>query len=243
MYRDIAISWILYSIREIIGLTKVRNEILSKKLSNYDDIYYGKTFTMGDMYQDIYDLIDDFGTSNKRYLIFTSNGEVRHSRNKKTKVVESHYVSFILDKKNMDIIIIDPSRNNGNMGIYNPYIAICLLPYFKISGYKITWLEMTSPCQTNYHDVFCQSWTLFLIYKYMKSSSCAHKTIDIPKKQSNKYKILLKYFKNLLNFQIFRKELQIQYLENIKYHEDFKFLKEYDPCELLSDMNPIDMNG
>jgi hypothetical protein len=249
--RDIAVSWVLYAIRETVGLTIVRNAFLRKKINklgkyNPDIIQYGKTFSCGDTFEDIYEMIYDFHGSDKRFLIFTSNGEIVKNKRKRmrpsseSELVESHYVSFILDRHEMTVTMIDPSRNNGKIGIYNPYIGIYLEPFFKKQGYTVEWLEMTSPCQVNYHDVFCQSWTMFLVYKWLKYGD--KEKIYIPKSQYKKYTKLLKFFKELLDYDSFRNELRIAYAENIKDHEDFCFLNEYDPCILLLEMTPMDMN-
>jgi len=248
--RDISISWLLYSIRETIGMTIVRNTILKEKIEK-NEIFYGKTFGVGDTFEDIYEMVYDFEKSNKRFLIFTSNGEIVHRSEKRIKfsseMIESHYVSFILDKYEGDgrycvstVTIIDPSRNEGEIGIYNPYIGICLEPFFEKNGYKIFWIEMTSPCQINYHDVFCQSWTLYLLYELIKDTYT--EKIYIPKNQCKKYALLLEFFKDLLSYEIFQKELKISYLNNIKDHDLFQSLKEYDPCKLLSSMIPSDMD-
>lgn len=249
--KNIAISWILYSIREAIGLSDVRNEIIRnevirnevirKKLNGF--IYYGDTFTSGNTFSHIYQLIYDFEKSEKTKLIFTANGEVSKNLKKRTRadLVESHYVSFILDKTETLAVIIDPSRNNGKPGIYNPYIGIYLEPFFKSRGYKVKWLEMTSPCQIDYHDVFCQSWTLYLILKYLTSDSI-QEPIYIPSDQRKKYGKLLRFFKSLLIVESFRNELIFSYKDNIRNHDDFKLLKKFKPCGTLLDMETEDMN-
>ena len=252
----IAISWVLYSIRETIGLTSVRNVILKNKIDQLGeyDIKYGKTFSKGDTFEDIYDLINE----NTNNLIFTSNADIvskfTGGQKKKTKkrkrneeLVESHYVSFILDRVKMTVTIIDPSRKNGKMGIYNPYIGLHLESFLKKEGYNVKWLEMTSPCQISYDDVFCQSWTLYLIFKYYESEHYVSdynndNVIYIPKKQDKKYKKLLDFFKELASYEIFRTELKISYNENIKNHLDQKILSTYDPCCLLLNMITEDMN-
>lgn len=248
--KDIAVSWVLYSIREVIGLSEVRNDILRTKLNksgkySKDSIYYGDTFTSGNSFNDIYKLFDNFEGSDKQILIFTANGEIRQNTRKRprTELVESHYVSFVINKKNSigsaDAMIIDPSRKDGKIGIYNPYIGICLEPFFKKRGYEVKWLEMTSPCQINYHDVFCQSWTLYLTYKYLM---CQKEKIYVPEKQRKKYKKLLLFFKELSDFDTFRTELGISYNDNIRNHEYFYLLRNHDPCHLLFLMKTNDMN-
>ena len=247
--REIAVSWVLYSIREAIGLEIVRNAVLKSKLDGKfkNQVYYGKTFTQGNTFDDIYQLVYDFRKSGKRYLIFTSNGEIVQNRKKRkrSEFVESHYVSFIIRENT--VTIIDPSRNNGKIGIYNPYIGLCLESFFKREGYMVEWLEMTSPCQVSHHDVFCQSWTLYLIYKRMKVSAMGQKVsamgqkVYIPKNQNEKYEKILRFFKRLLHYNIFKTELRALYLENIKTHDNYKLLKTYDPCRLLLEMMTKDM--
>ena len=243
MSRSIIISWVLYAIRETLGLSSVRNQFLRNKIEKLGkfpkgSIRYGPTFTQGNTFDDIYVLISDFHGSDRRFLIFTSNGEIAKTRKRKQEsMTESHYVSFVVDKQEMTIMIIDPSRNKRSVGIYNPYIGLCLEPFFKNEGYKVKWLDMTSPCQINYHDVFCQSWTLYLVYKYMKHGD----GIYIPKKQNRKYRKLLNFFKSLLGYDLFQTELQSLYLESIQDHDDFNTLVMYNPCILLSEMVTEDM--
>jgi hypothetical protein len=137
MDKEIAITWMLYAIRETLGLSVVRNTILQnkiKKTGKYknDIIYYGDTFTTGNTFNYIYQLFEKFEGCDKQILIFTANGEIHKNRLKRHKELkESHYVSFIVEKLKSTVTIIDPSRKNGNIGIYNPYIGICLTPFLK----------------------------------------------------------------------------------------------------------------
>jgi hypothetical protein len=250
--KNIAISWVLYASRETVGLTNVRNTILQNKINKLNNtnfnplqIEYGKTFTKGNTFNEIYEMIYNFQSSDKRFLIFTSNGEIVKNKSKRTKFsddeIESHYISFILDKNNMKVIMIDPSRNNGKMGIYDPYIGICLKPFFEKLGYIVNWLEMTSPCQINYHDVFCQTWTMYLIYKWFKYFEQEQK-IHIPRKQNKKYSTLLNFYKKLLNHSLFCKELEISYKNSIENHINFQILNNYDPSQVIRGMNSEDMN-
>ncbi len=245
---NLPISWILYSIRQTIGLTKVRNRVLQNIIRDIiceDEIFFGQTFTQGDVFDDIYDMINDFQMSEKRYLIFTSNGEIRERKKNKrhNDQVESHYISFILDKLTKITGIIDPSRDNGKDGIYYPKIGISLESIFEQIGYKVEWLDTTYPCQIAYHDVFCQSWTLFLIIQYFKTGYFKKKCtkINIPQDQDAKYKILLDFFKELLTHKIFVKELLIFYQSNIENHIDYEYLRTINPRYLLKQMNVFQM--
>jgi hypothetical protein len=245
--RSIAVSWVLFSIRETIGFSIVRNSILKKKIDKLgrfsSDIVYGKTFSQGDTFDDIHNTVKSFRNTSKRFLIFTSNGEIVENKRKKVRFsdeIESHYVSFIVDSQKMETIIVDPSRDSGQVGIYNPYIGICLTPFFKELGYKVRWLEMTSPCQITYNDVFCQSWTLYLVYKWLKNSE--NTTITIPRKQVKKYSVLLRFYKNALKYRVFCEELDLSYRNNIKGHDQFESLNRFDPSELLFEMSAEDMD-
>jgi len=53
--KDIAVSWVLYTIRETIDLSNIRNEILKTKINKLggipkNSIYYGETFTSGNTF-------------------------------------------------------------------------------------------------------------------------------------------------------------------------------------------------
>jgi hypothetical protein len=237
MDRELAISWLLYAVRATLGLSNVRNAILRNGIKNAE---LGPTFSSGNTVDDVLICINKFQTSEKRFLIFTANGEIKKSRKRQRLTesyeVESHYISFILDSVHKRAIIIDPSRNRGKPGIYNPYAGIILEPYIKEYGYTTRWLEMSTPCQEIEEDVFCQSWTLFLVCEAFVCDK-----IMIPKNQHFKYHILLRFFKELLQVPQFSKELKISYTESINDHVAKRKLSMFDPCELLLSMNAVEM--
>lgn len=246
MDKKIPESWVLYSIRETLGLTEVRNSFLKKnieKLGRYpkNSIIYGNMYTSGNTYSEIHEAVRDLEGSNKEYLIFTANGEVTKNPVKVMGQVESHYVSFIVIKKESRVIIVDPSRNKGKDGIYHPYIGYQLIKFFEDNGYATEWLEMTKPCQTKYHDVFCQSWTLYLVYTWFKVNQYHTGPVDIPRSQKKRYEILLKMFKKLLFDEKFYDELMYSYHKSIKNHKRSVALGRHNPCILLNSMKAEDM--
>jgi hypothetical protein len=241
--REIAVSWALHAVKETVGLTVVRNSMLERLITPFldpsDKLVLGSTYTKGNTFNEIYSDISSFLKSGKRYLVFTSNGEI--TKNKKRvrhEDIESHYVSFIVDNLLRRVIIIDPSRNNGKIGIYNPYIGLCLEPYFKGLELNVEWLDTTHPCQINTDDVFCQSWTMYLVYKFFQKKGGL---IKVPKTQDRKYHKLLRFYKKLLGALYFCSELFISYNDAIKGHKDHSALKMYHPCKLLYEMSYVDM--
>jgi len=240
---SVTVSWVLYAIRETLGLEDVRNMILKNKTNN-DDIEYGPTFTLSNTYDDIYKTVLDFiRDSTKQYMVFTANGSVRFNKKKRvryTNDLESHYLSFIVNKTDKIVLMVDPARDNGKPGIYNPYIGIKLAPFFKNLKFDVKWLHLSNPCQQKYHDVFCQSWSLYLTIKWFEWLGFIN-DVTIPNSQNEKYSELLRFYKNLLCYSKFKEELIESYNKSIENHTDYDELKKYNPCEILKNMSYNDM--
>ena len=91
---------------------------------------------------------------------------------------------------------------------------------------------MTNPCQSQTHDAFCQSWSLFLVIEWWIKAR-PKTPIEISWKQDNKYEILLTFYKKLLEYPEFIIELGNSYKTIISDHEDYEELLKINPCELL----------
>lgn len=246
--REIIVSWILYSIREVMGYSFIRNMVLKHIVTK--PFTFGNTYSMDNTYSDIHNDIIHFINGVDKYMTFTANGSVRESKRRRVTehLQESHYVSFVLDKEHMLAFLIDPSRDNGDYGIYYPYVGITLSSFLEEMGFEVIWVEMSSPCQINYHDVFCQTWTLYLTGKFIKNydtlSASGNCIINIPGDQDEKYAMLLKFFKKLLNYSEFRTELRRSYREAIDNHDNQSLLESNDPCDILRNMTVQDIyNG
>jgi hypothetical protein len=89
------------------------------------------------------------------------------------------FLIFYVDNINKQVFAIDPARKNGKDGIYTPFVSNDLLkPLFERHGYTFTFIEMTNPAQSSIRDVFCQSWSLYILLEILKNG--VHK-VKIPK--------------------------------------------------------------
>ena len=129
---------------------------------------------------------------------------------------ETHYQTFIIDKTIQHILCIDSSRNSRGESYYEPYVAKAIIGYFRKSNYnyKCTYLKITNALQTSSDDVFCQSWSLYLLIKALENLNVNKDNyitaqIETPEDELIKYEILLDFYKNIFNEdKLFQTDLQ-----------------------------------
>jgi hypothetical protein len=184
-------------LRDSLILSHVRNSILQNKLNrlgvgfiNPNTIMYGETFVKGSTFEDFDKMIMVFLCGNKRFLVFSANGEIGENSVKRVKRVNVHtyLISFVVDKEQKKLVIINPVVDDA---VDEPYIVSCVRSYF---SYPIE--VFNYDCSVNES----QAWTLYLIFKWFK------KDCFITQKFKKKYNILLKFYKSLINNEIFCKE-------------------------------------
>ena len=205
--RSVACSWILYAMREMMGMEHVRKLIIKTLFPNIKNSRKLRTFDAFQQYDHPpYDdkavEILDYCLSiidKKKYVVFTASNIQKNSKDD-----ETHYQSFIVDNKRKKLYIIDPSYNPNTpsgYGIYEPEIAIdVIMPFFKLRKYETNFIKMTNPAQTDTNDVFCQSWSLYITLEVlnMKWNKSGELIVPIPKSQKAKYNTLLKFYHKIL---------------------------------------------
>jgi hypothetical protein len=251
---DVCVSWVMYSLREVLNSESIRNDILYHHLKKYNiPIHYGKTFGGEYNIEEVKNYLKQI-VSYKTPLIFTAANLPDLYTN------ETHYQSFILDNVKKSLIMIDPARNKHKEGIYEPHISNDVVrPFFEKKKYNVKWLETSNTCQKTESDVFCQSWSLYLqimaMHRLLETDEKKITNIKIPSKQTDKYKILLDFFvENIHYVPSVCIALKKEYKTNISKNEDFssiipkkqltstrkKYLK-VDPCKILIEMKVTDM--
>lgn len=242
-YIEIRNSWILFAIRDILEKTDIRNIILQKEFDN-KDIYFGDSF-VGEYDYKILNKYIDYCVKkiDKNLILFTISNSIAQCTN--FEDCETHFQTVIIDKINKTIIFIDPSRKQKGSGIYKTTASNMIIKYMKdmYSSYKIKWNPVKIPCQTNYKDVFCQSWSLYLqkiFVEQILSSDFNYTSLqapNIPSKLSERYNVLLQFYKDIFKKnQILCKYLKDAYISDIdNFATDLsveikkKLLKE-NPC-------------
>lgn len=228
-YREAAISWVLHSVKEVLGLEDNRKEVIKRFIPEIPNEDYIRTFDADIEYKignemenkkgnkkeyDIkYELkvkeIRDYCTEVmqlEKFVVFTATNIEEYQEYGKDS--ETHYQTFIVDNNNKVLYVIDPAKKNGKAyGIYIPQVAIeIIMPFFEENEYETKFVKLKFPAQTNNSleeaDIFCQSWSLYILIEFLKDNNkddLINIAINIPKSQKERYDILLKFFKDLFS--------------------------------------------
>lgn len=132
---------------------------------------------------------------------------------------ETHYQTFIVDNAMKKVYIIDPANDRtvdkndkkyknsktilvSGQGIYYAQAAHEIIkPFFEENtDYAVELVQLSHPAQIIEKDVFCQSWSLYILDKLLENNG--YKTtgvVDIPKAQINKYDTILGFYKRIIS--------------------------------------------
>lgn len=255
----VAVSWVLYSIREVMGLADIRREVLHALLptSTRGLVELGETFGSESKPEDLTSYLKATTTTQarpqkleRRYLVFSGINRAQHG--------ETHYQGFIVDRAEKKIYIADPAWLGTQPGIYKPFLAQQqVIPFYSARGYASEFIRTTHPCQTSTDDVFCQSWTLYLMMEFLKRKVSNASPIPIPPSTIRRYGILLKFYRSVLErVPQASEDLHSTYLYHIGRHRSLvvgisspnerktrrDIFRSVDPIRLLTkDMKPSDM--
>jgi len=223
--RNIAISWVLHSMKEVLGMEEIRNIIIRHFIPKLKYIDKIRTF-------DAFQQYDKPPFDNKKKEIIEYCKKIIKWKNlgifTATNIQinaddhETHYQCFIVDNKQQRVYAIDPAMDHTTetgYGIYDPTVSYEVIkPFFEKKGYTFKYIQLTNPAQINEEDVFCQSWSLYILINVLLQDT---DTIDIPKQQIDKYVILLDFYKEILDLQDVSTELDYVYKHNINTNTDF----------------------
>jgi hypothetical protein len=242
-YRETAISWTLHAMKSMLGIKSVRNKVLKHFYPAIKNLSKANTFDAFDPAENIIKYVESIMTIDP-YVVFTATNMAEA-----VDVPETHYQTFYVDNINKQVFAIDPARKNGEDGIYTPFVSLDLLkPLFEKHGYTFTFIEMTNPAQSSIRDVFCQSWSLYILLDILQKG--VHK-VKIPKPQLERYSVLLNFYKEILQIPTLVQTLKKEYIHELKANkdvilsdgteEDYKHLLGMEPALLLEQMNKKDM--
>ena len=205
-HRQNAISWLLHSLKIVLGDEGIRRYIT---LFYYPEIKnrakkHMRTFNAfiqkGKTRQDKMDKIKAFCNEilkNKDTTLFTATNIQQDKFDN-----ETHFQSFILDNNSKKMLVIDPAydkTNENNAGIYMAEVAYeVIIPFFKNEEYTIEFINLSTPAQISEGDVFCQSWSLYILLQKLKNNEYKYDvSFEIPKQQIDKYDMLLEFYKQI----------------------------------------------
>lgn len=249
MSLDVAKSWVLYAVRAALEDEDIRQLVLQKFLYDVSsDLNIGKTFTNEYNTQKLYKYLHTITKSLKPVLFTASNLP-------DIETGETHFQSYIVDNKQKTLLMIDPSRNyKSGESLYERYVTDYVVkPYFEKLGYRLNWLKTNYTCQTNFEDVFCQTWTLYLQIQSIKLDD---DKIKIPRSQEKRYELLLKFFKtiatrvpefckrieSIYNYEIQNNPVLVEGIPKSQHLTLRNDLKRYgSPCTILLNTSVSDM--
>jgi len=251
-YRDAAISWVLHSVKEVLGLEDNRKEVIKTFISDIPNEDFIRTFDadieyeIGEgkkkgnkkEYDEKYQVkkreITDYCTrimELDNYVVFTATNIEEYQEYGKDS--ETHYQTFIVDNNKKVLYVIDPAKKNGKAyGIYIPQVAIeIIMPFFRENRYETKFVKLKFPAQTNNSieeaDIFCQSWSLYILIEFLKDNdedNLTDITINIPKSQRERYDILLKFYKDLFStIPHLQSDLKLYYKNELQQEKPQKY--------------------
>ena len=258
---QIANSWVLYAMREVMGMEHIRNQIVKTLYPNIKNAKYMRTFDglqqydeppFDDKAEEILDYCDeiiDYG----KYVVFTASNIQEDAEDH-----ETHYQTYLVDNKNQRVLVINPAKDpesDDGFGIYKPQVTYEVIqPFFEMQEYDVEYVNMTNPAQISMDDVFCQSWSLYILLQVLnmkwRSSKSKDLVVSIPKKQESKYKLLLEFYKDILRkVPDISSELNLTYIDSIEQnYNDIKQsginvekILHMDAANLIFEMTTKDM--
>ena len=261
--REIAISWALDAVKDVLGTQNTRNKIIktffppiknAKHLKTFDAFQQYECMPFNDKENEILEYCEEIILL-KNYVVFTATNIQENEDDQ-----ETHYQTYIVDNTNKILYAIDPAINpkkKYGYGIYKPMITYkTIQPFFEKNGYQFQYVKLMNPAQTLTEDVFCQSWTLYILLEVLASGVSTRSTlemddilINIPKKQIDKYELLLNFYKQILVVESISDKLDKTYKSNVKKNKafikthttNFKNIALLSATDIILNMKPSDL--
>jgi len=233
-YADYLNAWVLYTIREVMGVGDIRIAVLKYYLEtvvninfqSHSLVEYGPTFSLGTPKAQLYKYLDyiiaSMNASKDKIILFTCNNSYGPVPKKPADTIETHYQTFIVQTKKKRITMADPSRKRDSRGIYVPHAAMTVYCYIKpkLHECNLYWLKLSEPCQVDFssnknnEDVYCQSWSLFLQKEALSTNRAV---IEIPYLIDRKYDMLIEFYQQIVkNIPLFVDEFKVTWKQNVK---------------------------
>lgn len=169
---------------------------------------------------------------------------------------ETHFQTFIVDNDNKTVLAIDPAYNKTvlrtnkknnilavHQGIYYAEVTHEVIkPFFEEENpdYDFRIVPLSHPAQIAFDDVFCQSWSLFILDSLLSNMVAE---FEIPDKQIDKYDMILQFYKRAFNdIPTLKEYLKNEYKGEIidNYGKTSTLLKA-NPAKILMAMTKADM--
>ena len=222
-------KWALRSMRDVMGRKHVRKAILQQFVPNIKNLDHSETFDGFREAEDpslyknkesqILAYCEKIRTI-QPYVVFTASNILFDDLDEHGKQdTQTHYQCFYLDNANKILYVFDPSRTaDGKEGIYEPQITKKTVgKFFRSKKYEVVYVRPTHPAQMYDSDVFCQTWSLYLLIQFFKHD-CEKKTVlSVPEKMVDKYAVIIDFYHKILDtIPEVKNELVWAYQEDLK---------------------------
>ena len=232
-------SWVINSIRNTLGEADIRNDVISKHVELPTNVVLGETLVLlykerGSKTKQVSDYkakvtkyinkITAPKEAGKIYLFTVANPPEGEG------APETHYQTIILNNAEKKVYYIDPAHTEkGEEGIYAPYAVNNLIhPNLHAKGYTAQWLPVTHAAQTTEKDVFCQTWSLYLLIQGVQLTG--EEKVVIPSRVKERYQLLINFWTSIAEKSpLFCKILT----------EDFQFRVENEIKQTLEESNTV----
>ena len=205
--RELAISWILHSIKIILGDEGIRRYIILNKFPSLKnqfkkairtfDPFVKKRKTREDKHNEIQKYLD-YAIALDDIVVFTATNVQQNNEDN-----ETHYQSFILDNDNKKVYAVDPAFDKDKddfIGIYYAEITHEVVKPFLVSkDYDFSFIKLERPAQSTTNDVFCQTWSLLILLEILENNKYKEENLEInmPKLKVARYKKVLDFYKDI----------------------------------------------
>lgn len=180
----------VYSLKFMIGENEVRNKYI---VSQFPDLDVSHEFTMsGDWTEtELFTNLDKVITNDKIINTFTVSSPTRLE-------TDTHYIGFVVDKINKIIYILDPAYGDDGANYTADDEVEMVKSFVRYYDYNSIYVEPTrSACQIlgedGRQDTFCQSWSLWLIYMWVKYLTSKRKSRIAPIVKNERGFMIQKY--------------------------------------------------
>ena len=156
---DDDMSWAIFALKVIIGENDFRNYYLNSIFKS--DVNH--LFTMaGEEYtnMDLIAKLKDVSTIKDNMVAFTVAQKASMGN-------PTHYIGFVVMKEEERLYILDPVMGAGGFDYSADEETNVVRNHFKSYSHVFIQPSYTA-CQTSANDTYCQSWSLWLIRKFLK---------------------------------------------------------------------------
>ena len=259
--QDKAVSWMLHALKIVLGDESIRRYIIlyyyptitnpSKKCIRTFDAFVESAKKREEKANEIRKYCNKMSRKPDMVVFTASNIQRTKCDN------ETHFQSYIIDNTTKKLNVIDPAYDlskEDNKGIYMAEISLdVIVPFFERKGYKTEFVSLTTPAQVDVGDVFCQSWTLYILLAKLKQNEYfKNNTFEVPEDQLDKYDMLLSFYRQIFtDMPELRENLNVEYegeiLEcrgpNRLSKSEKEILLKFDPVDLLLGLTKYEMKN